>query len=108
MRTLTRDVTKLPKWAQDEIARLTGNVAYWKQKAEAGPENADTFVDSHFDSPGKPLGQSPRISFRLDPEDWQETIEVYREGDGVVVRSPLCINVQPQSGNVCRVETRSR
>lgn len=57
-------LARLPKWAQVEMGRLTANAEYWKDKATAGPEDSNTFVQDFVAS--KPLGESPIIQFWLD------------------------------------------
>jgi hypothetical protein len=65
---------RLPKWAQQRITTLESDVEWWTKKATAGPENSNTFVRHGFDD-WTPLGQFPRIEFRLS-ERPMDNIEV--------------------------------
>jgi hypothetical protein len=56
------DLTKIPKWARQEIERLRTDVAYLREKLEAGPADSDVFADPYGDSP-RPLGRGTMIEF---------------------------------------------
>jgi hypothetical protein len=66
---VNRDIATLPKWAQNEIARLESDVEHWKVKATAGPANSDTFVTNY--KADKPLGSSPQIKFQVGENNHQ-------------------------------------
>jgi hypothetical protein len=99
----SRDVTKLPKWAQDHITVLERDLAHWKAKASDGPEGADTFV-RYYGTDDKPLGTEPTILFVLDGRE--AGLQVRKEG-GVLLVSSIdgAVGVQPQSSNVVRIRT---
>ena len=96
------DPSKLPKWAQLEIERLTSNVEYWKKKVEVGPDDSDTFVRQSYDS-AQPLGDSPRIEFRFG-EGWGEVIEahlIYQQGKPMlrIDTHTGVLNITPSASN---------
>ena len=106
------DVTKLPKWAQAEIARLNANVASWKAKAEAAmspnAEGTDTFIDAGLPSePNRGLPPGSHVCFRIGPAH-SDVIECYvstrhgKSGEAVVfVWAPGGdLMVLPSSSNV--------
>lgn len=58
-------IEALPKWAQDEIARLERKVEHWHKKATAGPEDSDVFV-VNFGAEDQPLGLARLLRFEVD------------------------------------------
>lgn len=96
------DVTKLPKWAQAEISRLTRDLEYERARLAVGPEDSDTFADPYNHTP-RPLGRGTSIQFVLE-EGRGKTIHVRttQRHDGTVrldVVGGDMIIVHPQSGN---------
>lgn len=55
-------LASLPKWAQAEMARLRGNVEYWRRRASVGPDDSNTFAHPYSDAP-LPLGHDTTIQF---------------------------------------------
>lgn len=107
------DVSKLPKWAQREIERLTNNVEYWQNKATAGPDNSDTFV-RRYGAPNTPLGSGETILFIQEGESdarMARGIEVRRDQYGRVVVSTHGsgrLLVLPVASNVAVVDEATR
>ena len=98
------DVTKLPKWAQQEISRLERDLAYARAKLAAGPEDSNTFAEPYGAAP-RPLGTGTLIRFQLgDPEDWGGYIDAHIEGDRLVVHSGHSLSVKPWASNVIHVK----
>lgn len=64
MRPADRDVSRLPKWAQDRIASLERDVEHLRATLAVGPEDSDTFCDPYLDQ--RPLGRGQTIRFVLD------------------------------------------
>lgn len=100
-----RDRTKLPKWAQQELARLEQSVEYWQGLAVVGPEGSDTFVRQGWTREAgqllKPLGDSPSILFdtqsgRIEARVQDDYLQVASYGAG-------WLQIRPQSSNVVRV-----
>ena len=97
---------RLPKWAQDEMARLRRAADDWKTRANVGPEDSDTFTWG-YPEPGKPLGRGTNIQFhRGDGSHYS----VYITDDGTLIvgldsmRSAAdTLHVVPQSANRLRV-----
>ena len=98
METDTR-MARLPKWAQDEIQRLENSNAYLRKKLEAGPEDSNTFVQSHT-HPSTPLGESPTIRFVLSDEDEWIDIEVTPTESSL---SELTVRCNSNSGRTGRI-----
>lgn len=96
------DITKLPRWAQQKIETQQRDIEYWKNIANAGPDNSDTFIDRYI-SENKPLGERPTIVFLLaDGNRIQVRLDESRH---FVYATSIdhSVVVQPQSSNVVRV-----
>lgn len=61
---MSGDVSKLPKWAQREIASLERQVFEWKALALDGPGDTDTSVRSLMGEM-KPLERGARVRFQV-------------------------------------------
>lgn len=62
--TLTdQQLLRLPRYAVQEIQRLSRDKEYWKEIALAGADESNTFRD--FATNKQPLGQDPNITFYL-------------------------------------------
>lgn len=61
----TKDITRLPKWAQERIDLLERSVEHYKAKLEEGPANSNTFADPYSDA-RRPLGQDARVRWVLE------------------------------------------
>lgn len=97
------DRSKLPRWAQSELEVLAADVAYWKGKANAGPDDSDTFV-MHADDDDQPLGRQPVVRFQVSGANrLRDSIQVYVDGDSIRVRGGDTIQVEPQASNVVRI-----
>jgi hypothetical protein len=57
-----RDLSRLPKWAQDEIERLQRDLGYAQAKLAEGLEDSDTFADP-YGAVMRSLGSGPLIRF---------------------------------------------
>ena len=67
------DISKLPRWAQQRIEIADRDLAYWRTKAEAGPEDSNTFVHHYKDdgsNGGTPLGMNTAIRFDVGERDY--------------------------------------
>lgn len=91
-----RDITKLPKWAQQEIGRLTSDLEYAKAKLTEGPEDSDTFADPYINT--RPLGRGTTIEFVFG-ENWDDKIQVRLEGRRLIVHGGTVLSVYPRSSN---------
>lgn len=89
-------IAKLPQWVQRELRRLERDVEDWKTQATAGPEDSNTFIQRFGND--TPLGDSPRVQFRLG-EGWHQSIEVRVEGDHVIVHGGSGLLVEPRAAN---------
>lgn len=101
------DVSKLPKWAQQKIDTLERDVAHWKEKATAGPEESDTFVA--FSSERRPLGKRAYIEFQVLPGH-RGQITAYLDDDAgeLVIHGGDRIMVLPQASNAIRLRMERR
>ena len=95
-----RDLTKLPKWASQEIERLQSNLAYVHGLLEAGPEDSRVFAEPYSDHP-RPLGKDAHIEFRPTPDT---KLKVAIEKDGIEVYGGDSLMVYPRSSNVVRIK----
>ena len=102
---------RLPKWAQNRIEQLESSVGYWQKKANVGPENSDTFIQSHV-SEDKPLGRGETILFTLPTGllGNHHKIEVTNQGTRVQVRvgGDESIIVRPVVSNVVTITAEER
>jgi hypothetical protein len=98
---MRHDITKLPKWAQREISRLERDLAAAYEKISTGPEDSRIIANPHGSAPA-PLGSTATIQFSLG-ERWSEKVEVYIDGDAVVLRGGDGLTIQPWSGNVIKL-----
>jgi len=94
----THDITRLPKWAQDEFLRLQYNEVYWKKKATAGPEDSNTFIQHYPEN--RPLGDSPRIVYRWGD---QEVMVCIMDGHLRVEAQHGALHVIPSASNSIRL-----
>jgi hypothetical protein len=93
------DITKLPKWAQREISRLTRDLVANKAKLAQGPENSNVFADPYSDAP-RPLGRDTSISFRLTDEDRRSNRVIVRmDGDKLVIQGGDSLSILPRASN---------
>jgi hypothetical protein len=106
MTTTTRDVSRLPQWAQHEINRLTRDVEYWKSKATEGPE--DSRVHVVYRTGTRPLDSYAQIAFRWPDEQafrGYHQITAVIEDDALRIVGDGSILVQPWAANVIKVRT---
>lgn len=99
------DVTKLPKWAQQEIARLERSVEHWQGVASQGSEDSTVFADAYSDAP-RPLGEDPVITFSpIGMGIGSIRVTRSKRGSNVieVMANEGVLEVSPQSSNVIRV-----
>ena len=104
---MSYDVTKLPKWAQSEIARLESNVADYKKMAYAVTTSeeeqlpiSNTEVAQGFDKDSKYLPPDTTVRFHGDA-GWLD-VTVSKRGIEVHAQDPL--KVKPQSSNSIYIE----
>jgi hypothetical protein len=67
-----RDLSKLPKWARQEIERLRQVEVDLRARLAVGPDDADTFVADYVDADA-PLGEGTMIRFRIETQPWPKT-----------------------------------
>jgi hypothetical protein len=90
----SRDESKLPKYAQQELRRLRRDLEYFKNKLREGPEDSNTFADPFSDAP-KPLGEDTIIQFQLNGSK----VRVRIDGDVLDVNGGGRLAVYPRGGN---------
>lgn len=98
-----RDVSKLPKWAQQELEMLRKNLAYWQKRALAGPDDSNTVLEPYAKG-GRPLGTDVTVRFLL-PNGW---IDARTEDGRVLVRSSHQLVTLPHVTNTIYLEVRER
>ena len=109
----TRDISKLPKWAQAEISRLTANEKHWKDAAmEMETGDTNVFQRDYGDFPAndrKPMKRDSHILFVTDDTEFEVG---FRDGELEVTvngsRGHDRLAVLPRSSNVVVVGGRER
>lgn len=100
-----RDLTKLPKWAQQEIERLQHDLEWAKGKLTAGPEDSDTFANPYSDA--TPLGKGTIIAFHTDEKGSYFNVRMRENGELDIHYSPRggaqAIGVVPSASNSVRL-----
>lgn len=91
-------IEKLPKWAQQEINRLTNENESLKNKLASfnGEAETNTFIRSGRDK--IPLPKNSRISFEIGLSSFDiiidgDLLNVHHSGDGKLVVMPCVSNV---------------
>lgn len=114
---MANDITKLPKWAQYEIKKLTSDLAYMNKKYqllvddwEKKYPDADTFIDGPDLTTHLPIGKGNTVSFVLNPDDrtpWRGIkVRVAKEGERYYLdinKGGMTMIVQPVASNCIRV-----
>lgn len=95
------DRSKLPKWAAQEMERRERDVAYWEERATAGPDDSDTFA-RNVSGNDTPLGQERTIRFQVGPEWWQY-IDVRKQDNSVIIHANAMVNIHPSASNAFNV-----
>lgn len=102
MTQTTHDLTRLPKWAQSEIKRLTQDNNHLRTKLAEGPEGSNVFADPYSDA-ARPLGVDTAVEFRIG-ESWGERFIVRLEGKRLFVSGGSSVCVHPRASNSFEVE----
>lgn len=100
----TRDLSKLPQWAQSEISRLSANETYYKNKLAAGPDDSRVFADPYGDAP-RPLGSSI-IEFNLDDERVRVAVKDDKGGAYLDVNGSDILQVAPRASNSVEIRVK--
>jgi hypothetical protein len=102
-----RDISKLPKWAQQEITRLRGSVEHWQRVASVGPDESNTFADPYSDAP-RPLGAGTTIEFVMTTgrkiSVALERSSVSGMYDRLYINGDDSIAVFPSAANACSIQ----
>jgi hypothetical protein len=83
------DITKLPRWAQDQIARLEYDIRYLEGKLQRQQDgNTDVFYELGFDGRRQPLPPGSTLICRtpkgtVSMNTRKGRIEVYASGQAV-------------------------
>lgn len=96
-----RDLSRLPKWAQSEIRRLTNDLEYWKAQCRENITETNTFQEIGLRATDNPLPNNSRIRFVLGPR-YEEyiSVQVGRDGKTLHVMAGSSIGIFPQVTNV--------
>lgn len=99
------DRTKLPKWAQQEIAVLEMRLREARaENAQIASEETDTFIERRRDQQATYLPNGTEVSFLTSTP--YGAIRVRREGDHVNVTADSPIVVKPWVTNVVKVSVQ--
>jgi len=91
------NIAKLPKWAQIELNRLEGNVAYWKAKAYqiSGTEATDTTVRMSHGNDDLLLPKGSTVKFQTDGGRF----EIKTADEGIEIFGQRGLSVHPVVSN---------
>lgn len=108
MKREERDLSRLPKWAQNEIRYLRRDLKHAEDKLREGPEDSVVFANPYSET-SRPLGDD-HIAFMpsgTTPEDgWHQGFKVSIEGDTLEVYGGDQLCVFPASSNVVKLKLR--
>jgi hypothetical protein len=109
---MSDDISKLPKWAQNEIELLrrdlnsAKNEAHQLREKAFGGSGIVAIEEYEIDGPNTFLPDTASIVFSFGSE-WWEKITVTHEGTSIKVRGGAAIKVSPEVANVVSVEIAS-
>lgn len=107
----TRNVEKLPKWAQDRIRVLEMRVAEAAAREATGPEDSNTFANPYGDmtegSAATPLGKDELIRFVIDG-DKRKHFDVRLDGHELQVHGSWGLVLRGSSTNLFYMELDRR
>lgn len=98
----TEQFDRLPKWAQQEINRLTLRLREANKRLSAGPEDSNVFADPYSDNP-TPLGRDALVKFVVG-DGSGDVIIVRRAGNGIYVQGHKGIIMRAQASNTVHVQ----
>ena len=98
---MSGDHSRLPKWVQTEIARLTNDRDTWKEKYLRGPEDANVFITSWPED--KPLGKNLNIRFRTEQPGFDQYFDVRVDRGELLIHGGRSLLIAPQVTNVIRL-----
>lgn len=94
-------LARLPKWAQERIKLLEGNVVHLERKLATGPADSNAFLNPYSSAP-TPLGKNPMVAYGLRDGVGEFNVQ-FKDGELVVQgMAPSYVDylaVLPQSGN---------
>lgn len=101
------DFTKLPKWAQQEIADRDRRIIDLKRDVEMlKQENPPSSIYyAHYGSENVFIPDGARVRFNVGKK-WDDFIEVYRGDKGISVYAGSPIYVIPHVTNIIHIELR--
>lgn len=105
-----KDISKLPKWAREELEGLRERVAaddhYWKSKAleAANATASNTQLVTHYGEEPRALPNDTAIRFVLgDDGGW---VEVGIRNGHLQVMGGTCLQIRPTASNVVLILAR--
>ncbi len=100
-RKINTDITRLPKWAQAEITRLTANINYYKEKLAGfeGEVKTNVFIREGLDT--TPLPKDSHIEFSFG-ETHIDKVLVSKGKDYIEVMA-WNLGIEPRACNIIRV-----
>lgn len=105
MATQKHDTSKLPRWAQNEIQRLTANLEWAERRLNAGPDNSDTFADPYSENAVRPLGKGTVIQFGTD---LGQRLRAHYERGLLVVSADEVLTILPRASNSIEMASERR
>jgi len=105
----THDISKLPKWAEQEILLLTSNLEYYKNKAKEikGEKKTDTYLSQGINEP-LPLPNNSHVIFVINSSRSITTqqIQVRVVDNGIEISGCDRLVIKPHASNTCRIESK--
>lgn len=102
----TRNYAALPKWARQEIARLTRDLESARAQLAAGPEESNTFADPYSEAP-RPLGKDTTIEFHVGDNKLRVRIDRTSRGDEYIdVNGGDMLQIEPRASNGVMIRMR--
>ena len=100
---------RLPKWAQQEINRLTRDLATVREAvARLAPTDSTAVVTDPYGQRGGTVGVAPRgeyVRFLLNQYDWLD-VRVRYDGSGFDVMGSTTLHIACQASNTVGIEVR--
>lgn len=108
----TKSESRLPQWAQDELAslrlRLRQDVEHWKRKAFEAclpePGRTNTYVNDPMSDARHGLPSGTRVRFEVGKTD-RDWIDVYVQDGKLMIMAGDCISIDPRASNTVTIRT---
>jgi hypothetical protein len=106
---VSKDIAKLPQWAQNRIRKLESDNADLQALLNEGPEDSNTFADPYSDLHRKPLGRDTDVAFYVNEREYFK-VGLTKDGelDVYTTASPGAFSIKPRASNAIVLTLESR